>query len=254
MTEQSSGHGRDDWNRDGYIPGEQYAGEQYYDADESGSGATRQHPVTPGPGAPSGYGYGSSAQSGSAYGSSGPSGSGYGASGQGAVRPGQAMPGQGASPLWQAPPSSGAQGRSAPWQADAGTGTPSPGAPPPTGQPGRGAQAMGGAMTGSPQAAHARGFLSSLFDFSFTSFVTTKIIKVLYILITVLVTLAWLGYSVVAFRLSAVFGVLTFVIIGPLFGLIVMAFWRLVLESFVVLFRIAEDLRAVRERGDRASR
>ena len=39
MTEQSSGHGRDDWNRDGYVPGEQYAGEQYYDADESDSGA-----------------------------------------------------------------------------------------------------------------------------------------------------------------------------------------------------------------------
>jgi hypothetical protein len=122
------------------------------------------------------------------------------------------------------------------------------------GQSGRGAQAMGGAMMASPQAAHARGFLSSLFDFSFTSFVTTKIIKVLYVLITVLVTLSWLGYSVVAFRLSAVFGVLVFVIIGPLFGLIVLAFWRLVLESFVVVFRIAEDLRAVRERGDRASR
>ena len=33
-----------------------------------------------------------------------------------------------------------------------------------------------------------------------------------------------------------------------------MAFWRLLLESFVVVFRIAEDLRAMRERGDRASR
>jgi uncharacterized membrane protein len=122
------------------------------------------------------------------------------------------------------------------------------------GQPGRSAQAMGGAMMASSQAAHARGFMSSLFDFSFTSFVTTKIIKVLYVLITVLVTLSWLGYSIVAFRLSAVWGVLVFVIIGPLFGLIVLAFWRLVLESFVVVFRIAEDLRAVRERGERASR
>jgi hypothetical protein len=122
------------------------------------------------------------------------------------------------------------------------------------GSPGRGAQAMGGAMMASPQAAHARGFLSSLFDFSFTSFVTTKIIKVLYVLITVLVTLSWLGYSAVAFRVSTVFGLIVLIILGPLFGIIVLAFWRLVLESFVVVFRIAEDLRAVRERGDRASR
>jgi hypothetical protein len=51
-----------------------------------------------------------------------------------------------------------------------------------------------------------------------------------------------------------VFGLIVLIILGPLFGIIVLAFWRLVLESFVVVFRIAEDLRAVRERGDRASR
>ena len=122
------------------------------------------------------------------------------------------------------------------------------------GAPGRSAQGMSSAVMGSPQAAHARGFMASLFDFSFTSFVTTKIIKVLYVLITVLVTLSWLGYSAIAFQASAVFGLIVLVIIGPLFGIIVLAFWRLVLESFVVVFRIAEDLRAVRERGERANR
>jgi hypothetical protein len=35
----------------------------------------------------------------------------------------------------------------------------------------------------------------------------------------------------------------------PLFIIIVMAFWRLVLESFIVMFRIAEDIRALRERA-----
>jgi hypothetical protein len=30
-----------------------------------------------------------------------------------------------------------------------------------------------------------------------------------------------------------------------------MAFWRLVLEAFVVVFRMAEDIRALRDRGDR---
>ena len=79
MTEQSSGRGRDDWNRDDYVPGE-----QYYDEGESDSGATRQHPVTPRPSAPSGYGYGSSEQGDQGYGSSAQGDSGYGSSGQSA--------------------------------------------------------------------------------------------------------------------------------------------------------------------------
>jgi hypothetical protein len=47
------------------------------------------------------------------------------------------------------------------------------------------------------------------------------------------------------------FGFLVLVIGDPLFIIIVMAFWRLVLEAFVVVFRMAEDIRAMRERGGR---
>ena len=55
----------------------------------------------------------------------------------------------------------------------------------------------------------------------------------------------------IAFRLSAGFGLVTLIIGDPLFIIIVMALWRLILESFVVRFRIAEDVRALRERGGR---
>jgi len=101
------------------------------------------------------------------------------------------------------------------------------------------------------QAADARGFLGALFDFSFTSFVTTRIIKVLYVLILVLTVLSALVYTFLAFSASALFGFLVLIIGDPLFIIIVMALWRLVLESFVVRFRIAEDVRALRERGGR---
>ena len=104
---------------------------------------------------------------------------------------------------------------------------------------------------GMSQTADARGFLSALFDFSFTSFVTPKIIKVLYVLILVMTSLSALIFTIGAFRLSAGFGLLTLVIGDPLFIIIVMALWRLILESFVVRFRIAEDVRAMRERGGR---
>ena len=47
-----------------------------------------------------------------------------------------------------------------------------------------------------------------------------------------------------AFRMSTGFGIVVLVIGDPLYIIIVMAFWRLVLEAFVVVFRIAEDVRA----------
>jgi hypothetical protein len=131
-----------------------------------------------------------------------------------------------------------------------GAGATPPGATPPGGVPPGGVRPMG-PPAGAPRGAGSRGFLSALFDFSFTSFVTTRIIKVLYVLITVLVSLVALFYTIIAFRLSTGFGLLVLIIGDPLYIIIVMAFWRLVLEAFVVVFRIAEDVRAIRERGGR---
>jgi hypothetical protein len=154
-------------------------------------------------------------------------------------------------PIWQPNPQQGAPGQGAPARGAPQPGTFQPGAPQ------QGAYAQGAPQqSASPQrapqqAAESKGFFGALFDFSFTSFVTTKIIKVLYVLILVLAVLSALVYTIIAFKVSAVFGFLTLVIGDPLFIIIVMAFWRLVLEAFVVVFRIAEDIRALRERGDR---
>ena len=130
------------------------------------------------------------------------------------------------------------------------------GAPPPPGaaQPAyhAGPQQAELGQAGPGHGADTKGFLGALFDFSFTSFVTTRIIKVLYVLIMVLAVITALVYTIVAFRISGTFGFLTLVIGDPLFIIIVMGFWRLVLESFVVRFRIAEDVRAMRERGGRS--
>ena len=145
-----------------------------------------------------------------------------------------------ATPAWQA-----AQG-----QAAAGQYSPGPGA---QGQynPGQYAPGQGASLQGPPrQAADSKSFFGALFDFSFTSFVTTSIIKVLYILILILVGLATLIYVILAFSASPGLGLLTLVLSVP-FVIIVMAFWRLVLEAFVVIFRIAEDVHALRERSDR---
>ncbi|HME65605.1 MAG TPA: DUF4282 domain-containing protein, partial [Streptosporangiaceae bacterium] len=102
----------------------------------------------------------------------------------------------------------------------------------------------------SRQAADTRGFLGALFDFGFTSFVTPKVIKVLYMLIVIGTVVSALVFTIVAFKASTVFGFLTLVFGDPLFILIVLAIYRIILEFFVVTFRVAEDIRALRERGD----
>jgi Domain of unknown function (DUF4282) len=174
-------------------------------------------------------------------------------------------------PIWQPEPQQGAPGQGAPARGAPQQGTFQPGAPQqgvyPQGAPQQGVFAQGAPQEGvypqgAPQegvfaqgtprrAAESKGFFGALFDFSFTSLVTTKIIKVLYALILVLAVLTALVYTVIAFKVSAGFGILTLVIGDPLFIIIVMAFWRLVLEAFIVVFRISEDIRALRERGDR---
>jgi len=114
---------------------------------------------------------------------------------------------------------------------------------------GRPVSAVGDQAPG--EAADPRGFLSALFDFGFTSFVTPKVIRVLYILIMVGTVLSALVFTVIVFKASVPFGILTLVFGDPLFILIVLAIYRVLLEFFVVAFRVAEDIRAMRERGDR---
>ena len=99
-------------------------------------------------------------------------------------------------------------------------------------------------------AADTRGFLGALFDFGFTSFVTPKVIKVLYMLIVIGTVVSALVVTIIAFKASTVFGFLMLVFGDPLFILIVLAIYRIILEFFVVTFRVAEDIRALRERGD----
>ena len=99
-------------------------------------------------------------------------------------------------------------------------------------------------------AADAKGFLGALFDFGFTSFVTPKVIKVLYMLIMIGTVVSALVFTIIVFRVSTPFGILTLLVADPLFILIVMAIYRMILEFFVVVFRVAEDTRALRERGE----
>lgn len=95
-----------------------------------------------------------------------------------------------------------------------------------------------------------KGFVGSLFDFSFNSLVTPKIIKALYVLITIWTALFALAILIFGFRVGGVAGgVFTLLIVEPIFILLTLGIYRVVLEAFMVIFRIYEETKKIRENG-----
>jgi hypothetical protein len=99
-----------------------------------------------------------------------------------------------------------------------------------------------------------RGFFASLFDMSFTSLVTTKIIEVLYLLWIILIALEAIAWIVIAFSHSSALGVLTLFIIAPLIALVELIFARVTLEFIIALFRIMENTGDLVRQGEIAQR
>jgi hypothetical protein len=102
-----------------------------------------------------------------------------------------------------------------------------------------------------PRLKGERGFIGSLFDFSFTSMVTPKIIRALYILITIS-TLLWAVYLVLvaAHFAHAIGAFLVLFIVDPVFVLVTLALWRVVLEYFMVTFRLHDDVKVLRRKAE----
>ena len=99
-----------------------------------------------------------------------------------------------------------------------------------------------------------KGFLGSLFDFSFSSFVTPKIIKVLYVLFTIWTALIGITILIVGFKTGGIAGGLfTLIIIEPIFLLLTLGIYRVVLEAFMVIFRIYEETKKIREGNESQS-
>ncbi|HVT67871.1 MAG TPA: DUF4282 domain-containing protein [Trebonia sp.] len=99
-----------------------------------------------------------------------------------------------------------------------------------------------------PKQPGEKGFFGSLFDFSFSSMVTPKIIKVLYVLFTVWTALVALVVLVIGFRTGGLAGGLfTLIIIDPILVLLTLGIYRVILEAFMVIFRIYEETKKIRE-------
>jgi hypothetical protein len=95
-----------------------------------------------------------------------------------------------------------------------------------------------------------KGFVGSLFDFSFTSFVTPKIIKVLYVLFTIWTVIWALILLRLGFHYGLAAGIFVLIVVEPVFILLTLGVCRVILEAFMVVFRIYEETKKVSERGE----
>lgn len=86
-----------------------------------------------------------------------------------------------------------------------------------------------------------KGFFGSLFDISFSSFVTTKIIKFVYVLSLIVIGLGALAVVIAGFADSVATGIVFLVIVAPLGALLYAIYTRVVLEVLIAVFRIMES-------------
>jgi len=95
-----------------------------------------------------------------------------------------------------------------------------------------------------------KGFWSSLFDFSFTSFALPKLVPVLYIVAIVFIALIILFYVAMAFSNNIFLGLLMLLVGAPILFFVYIFSTRLWLEALLILFRIREDLQEMKKKEE----
>lgn len=108
-------------------------------------------------------------------------------------------------------------------------------------------------MTQGQTTNQTKGFLASLFDFSFKSLIASRVIRVLYVLWMALLALAAVGLIIAAFEINAAFGAVALLILCPLYFLFNLIIVRVLLELFMAIFAIQENTNRISPMGWPAS-
>jgi Domain of unknown function (DUF4282) len=94
-----------------------------------------------------------------------------------------------------------------------------------------------------------KGFFGSLFDFSFTSLITTRIIRVLYALAVVLFSIGAVILMISGIASGRAGGFIFAILIVPLAYFFYLVTTRIWMEFLIVVFRIGDDINAIRRGG-----
>lgn len=85
-----------------------------------------------------------------------------------------------------------------------------------------------------------KGFYGSLFDLSFTEFITTRIVKFLYVIAIIISALIAIAFIGIGFSRGSAVGVIA-LLLSPIIFTFYLLMARVWLELVIVIFRIAEN-------------
>lgn len=92
----------------------------------------------------------------------------------------------------------------------------------------------------------AKGFFGALFDFSFSSYITLKFIKLIYVVVTVVIGLMVVIFLITALASGSTGTIVLGIIVAPLFGLFFLIYARIMLEIIAIIFAIGGDTANIR--------
>ena len=138
---------------------------------------------------------------------------------------------------------------------------PPPAAPyglPPGGPPAMALPSAGAGVPPQPsmsrQAMEEKSFFSSLFDFSFSSFITLRVIRVLYVIVLVLLGLGSIVQFVSLIIAFKAIGVVLAVVFVPIFFFLDLIAARIGMEVLILIFDIGKDVRTIRQQNEALAR
>ncbi|SDS39337.1 protein of unknown function [Paraoerskovia marina] len=117
---------------------------------------------------------------------------------------------------------------------------PPPGYGPPPGQP-SGQQGFSASGLASDLSGDAKGLFGSLFDLSFTHYITPKIVRIVYVIGMVVLALGWLVAIIVGFTDSIGAGLFV-LLFGWIFVLLYLVMFRILLEFYTAVVSTAETI------------
>ena len=87
-----------------------------------------------------------------------------------------------------------------------------------------------------------KNLFSALFDFSFSTFVTPKIIKIVYVILTALIGLGVVFTLIAGLVTGEPLAIIGALVLGPIVGIIYLALARMSLELYFAVVRLSEDV------------
>lgn len=92
----------------------------------------------------------------------------------------------------------------------------------------------------------AKGFIAALYDFKFDHFVTPKVIRFLYAFFVVILSLGAIVFLIASLATGRPAAIVFAIIAVPIIYLVYVILARIYMELVATLFRISDDLRAIR--------